>query len=806
MNKKATGTLLDIDYEYGKKSIIRLFFSTKKGKLIVRDSSFKPYFYVIVKGEPEKAVEKIRETELNETKPARIEIVERKTKPEKEAKKVLKLVFDSTKEVKDYREKVRELPFVLQKREFDIPYAKRYLIDSNLEPLSEFEIELSEEKKELKSINKKSNKTPNLKIGAFDLETYCKKRFSDSAKDEIITASYVDESEKVVYSTKKISHKNAVKVENEKELIEKLVEKINQKDLDIICTYNGDSFDFPYLRERGKKLGVKVKIGADGSEPKFMRKGIESAARVTGRQHLDVYQMVRILSRFGIVNLLKMDLESVNKTLFGEEKEKLSAEEMVELWDNEKNLERIAQYNQEDSEATLRIAKEFLPLFLEIAKLVNRTLFDITRSGASRLVEALLMIKSHNKKVLIPNKPSHQKAKQRMMQSFKGGFVREPVPGLHEAIAVLDFASLHPTIMISHNISPDTVNCEHKECKQKNRAPSKHWFCTKRTGFLSSILEELFNKRMELKKKMKKTKKNTPEHNLLDARQHALKILLNSFYGTLGFAHFRWYSRESAMAVTSWSRKYVKGVGKEAEKAGFKTLYGDTDSALIKIPNKKSKEDVKKFVDKINSKLPGVMNLELEGFYKRGIFVTKKTSKKAAKKRYALIDYNDKLEIVGFEYVRRDWAKIAKDTQKNVIKAVLKEGKPDKAIQIVKDTIKKLQGGEVKKENLTIYSQIKKPIKKYESIGPHIAAAKKAIARGKDLGTGSMIGYIVTRSGGSISEKAQLEEFVAEGNYDADYYIKHQVLPAVMKIIRELGYSKEDLIYGGKQSSLEAFG
>lgn len=199
------------------------------------------------------------------------------------------------------------------------------------------------------------------------------------------------------------------------------------------------------------------------------------------------------------------------------------------------------------------------------------------------------------------------------------------------------------------------------------------------------------------------------------------------------------------------------------------------------------------------------MNLELEGIYKRGIFVTKKTGEQAAKKRYALIDYNNNLKIVGFEYVRRDWAPIAKETQRKVIEAILKEGKPEKAIEIVRQKIKELREGKTKKEELVIYSQIKKAINNYESIGPHVAAAKKAIAKGKTIEEGSVIGYIVTKCGKTISDRAQLEEYVNEGNYDAEYYIKHQLIPAVIKIIREFGYNEEDLIEGGRQASLNSF-
>ncbi|MBU0636492.1 DNA polymerase, partial [Candidatus Micrarchaeota archaeon] len=212
------------------------------------------------------------------------------------------------------------------------------------------------------------------------------------------------------------------------------------------------------------------------------------------------------------------------------------------------------------------------------------------------------------------------------------------------------------------------------------------------------------------------------------------------------------------------------------------------------------------FLKKVNDSLPESMELEIDGFYKRGIFVTKKEGTGgAAKKRYALIDYKDQLKIVGFEYVRRDWSSIAKETQKKVIEAVLKEGNPEKAVQITQKAIKALLTGTVPKKQLVVLTQIQRPLDKYEITGPPVEASKKAIARGKQLGVGSVIGYIITKNGKSISDKAELEEFVKEGNYDADYYIGHQVLPAVIKILQELGYSKQDLIHGGKQSNLFSF-
>jgi len=147
---------------------------------------------------------------------------------------------------------------------------------------------------------------------------------------------------------------------------------------------------------------------------------------------------------------------------------------------------------------------------------------------------------------------------------------------------------------------------------------------------------------------------------------------------------------------------------------------------------------------------------------------------------------------------------IAKETQRKIIELVLSEGKTSEAVQYVRKIIKELREGKVKKSELTMMTMLQRKPSQYTSIGPHVAAAMKAIERGKDLGPGSMLSFIVTKGKekASISDKAELEEYVEEGNYDSEYYIENQVIPAVIKIMIELGYTKEDLIAGGKQTGL----
>ncbi len=796
--KTVSGILLDADYVNSNgKSVVRLFVKTGNGIESFQDPSFRPYFFVMA-NDVEKAKKALEKEVFGEAKALKVEKQEKAN-----AEKVLKLSFDSVQDLVQARSQVSGMPFVLEKAEYDIPFAKRYLLDKKLEPMNG--IELVIEKGVIKKATVVEKESLKFNLAAFDLETYSPGRFSDPQKDPILMASFASKKSQVVLSYgKQKKCKNMVFFKDEAEMIKGLEKRIKENKTEVIATYNGDLFDFPYIKDRAKKLGTSFTASVDCTEPRVLRKGRDNAVKLTGIQHLDVYQMLRFLSRFAVVNLVKFDLESVVERLYEVKKEKIGSEEINALWDGKKDIERLATYCLEDSAYTLKIAENFMPLVVEICKLVKLPLFDVGRASASVLVEQLLMNKCRETKRLIANKPSDQAMKQRLMNPIKGGYVKEPSSGLHENLAVLDFSSLYPTIIISHNVSPETLSCSHPKCKKKNLAPNKQWFCQKKKGLMPEILQSLFETRMKIKKQAKKLDKKDEKYALLNARQHALKILLNSFYGYLGYSRSRFYCRECGSAITAWARQYVQWVGKEAEKAGFKLLYSDTDSAFLVIPKNRKKEDVEKFVERINSQLPGVMNLELEGFFKRGIFVTKESGE-GAKKKYALIDYNGNLKIVGFEYVRRDWANIAKETQRAVIQAVLAEGKPEKAVEIVKKTIKELKSGNTKKSDLVVLTQIKRRIDKYDAIGPHVAAAKKAMVKGKEIEPGSVVGYIITRSGKSISDKAQLEEYVNEGNYDPSYYIEHQVVPAVIKIMKELGYSKEDLIQGGKQKTLGSF-
>lgn len=835
--KKLKGLLVDVDYENFEDAVtgesldgaIKVVLKNKDELITVYDKEYKPYFLFdatkMDNGELEKFVEsvnrKARESgEREEDRIIRVEIVKKIVKGIE--KDLFKIICRHPKDIPLLREYFKDFGEVY---ESTIPFKIRYIIDKNLCPLNEVEVVLDEAMEDNKSLEKEERKEEGqikkeklvyitevkdcgkseekLNVLCFDIEVYAPYMVPREKKDPIIIISYYDINKRecgaLTWGRINDHIDEDVKLEilkNEKEMLERFCRLINEKKIDLLVGYNSAAFDIPYLKKRANLLGINLNLGRDGSEPEIRRHGVTSHVLIEGRIHFDIFYTVRLLAAAQALKTQRYTLEEVYKELFNKEKIDLPEEEMCAIWDDEKRRKDYITYACSDSKATAEIFEKLYPLIVEFSSLSKIPLKDISGITSGQLVEAVLMDSAVRSSELIPDKPYGEEIEGRTDEAITGAYVKMPDPGIYDNIVVYDFRSLYPSIIVSHNIGPSTLNCGHEECREKNSSPNGNYFCTKINDLIPLTLRRLLEKRKELKIKLKGA--TGEEATLLNAKVAALKIITNTFYGLLRYPRARWYCREGAESVTAWGRYYIQSISKEAEDRGFKVLYVDTDSVFLLLGEKEEK-DLYDFIEEINSKLPEMMELELEDFYTRGVFVAKKTKEEhGAKKKYALISKKGKIKIRGFELVRRDWSNIARETQKMVLESILKEGSKEKAIEIVKEVINKLREGRVKKEDLIIWTQLRK--KKYEVISPELAAAEKARKRGVKISSGAIIGYVITREGRNISEKAELAQFAK--SYDIDYYINNQVIPAVLKIMGELGYSEEDIKYIGKQSSL----
>ncbi|MBN1896975.1 MAG: hypothetical protein JW789_04620 [Candidatus Aenigmarchaeota archaeon] len=803
--------ILDVSQRGQDSNEILLWGKTERGEpALVIDRSFHPFFFIEYKAtlkddDVEELSRKVSELSIEGIKPLKVGPVTRRFFGKE--KNLLKIELPRPSDAIRFREKLKDWMEVKAMHEQSLTFYRRYLLERQVRPMSWVEVEGVSSTDGSYAIISSSSITPcedtelpRLSIMAMDIELV-----EENDEEKIIMVSVKDNRGfRKVISYKKADVGFLEVVSDEKALIVRLMEIVRARDPDIITTYNGDRFDFKHLIDRSAKHKIGLVLGRTDKHAMLKKRGRFYAAWIEGRVHVDAYEFVdNILS--DTLSSDSKSLDSVSREIIGRGKRKMEWDDLQKAWEESSGLERIVKYCMTDSELTLSLTKTFIPQMAELCRIVGQGLFDINRMTYSQLVEWMLMRETRKAGELIPERPNYDVIQiRRKAASYEGGYVFPPKEGIHKNIALFDFMSLYPSITITHNISPETLNCHccnGSDDGPVHKVPGKeYFFCKTHAGFVSRTLKDIVEKRRELKAELMKKSRDSEEYRSIYNRQYALKILANASYGYYGYAGSRWYSRVCAQSITAWGRYYIQRVMRRVENLGYEVIYGDTDSLFVKLRSKKSALEL---LDGVNKTLPGAMELEFQGIYRAGIFVPAKTGL-AAKKRYALVDRNDEMVIRGFEIVRRDWSPIARETQEKILMAILRDDSEDEALSIARRAINRIQKEAVPMEKMIIHTQLTRPLKDYEQTGPHIAAARKALSRGRPVAQGSMISYVITKGSGSISERAEPAEDAT--NYDPDYYINNQVVPTALRVLAALGYTEEDIITDGDtQSSLSNF-
>ncbi len=739
------------------------------------------------------------------------------------AVKAVQIFVSNHKDISSIVEVVKRMPETEEKKEIDFNFITRYLIEKKIKPLElhslegrelskeeikemkwDIDADLVVEASEIKVIADEFNFAP--RILAFDIES---SEFGIGKGQIIMVSIYGDKFEKTITIKKFPAAKNVVFVKNEKELIEEFIETIKSYKPDCLVGYFSDGFDMPYFRARAEKNNLKMNLGIDNSNVTFIKGAIQSS-KITGIVHIDLYKFINNTFAY-ILQSETYSLNDVAKELLGEEKLDIDLGKITKQLQNGKeekvDWKKYYLYNLQDSALTFKLALKLWYNIAELSKFVGEPLFNVSRASYSQLVENYILHNLNEFNEIAPNRPTHDRiAERKNRPKYTGAYVFQPEAGLYENVAVFDFRSFWPSIISSFNLSPASLQTDKKNAYQTPEVEmgdeKYRFYFSKEKSFIPILLQRLLDERKKIKEQKKKAK-----NPILDARDYNMKTLSNATYGYLGFFGARYYSPESSASATAISRFYIHETIDKIQKQGYKIIYADTDSIMFLLGNKDEK-DIIGMLHEINEKLPGTMELEVEDFYKRGIFVTKRSGEFGAKKKYALLSKSDKIKIRGFETIRRDWCDLAKEVQDEILNRILKEGNADNSLAYAKKIIKELKEKKVKTEKLIIHTQLKKGIDEYENIGPHVTIAKEMFERGIPVSAGTLIEYIVAQGNGKsklIRDKAKLPEDVKEGDYDIDYYVHNQIMHAVGNIFEVFGVSMDELAEGKKQKKLGEF-
>lgn len=410
---------------------------------------------------------------------------------------------------------------------------------------------------------------------------------------------------------------------DEKTLLLKFLDAIQEIQPHIMTGWNCDAFDIPYLFNRIKKVLGKSNAHRLSPIGEVFYSPYRNRYTIAGISVLD-YMIV--YKKFSYKELPSYALNAVSMTELNRGKIEYEGN-LDDLMEND--IETFIKYNITDVELILELDKklQYIDLVRGIAHVGHVPYEDFVYSS-KYLEGALLTYLKNIGGVVAPNKPADRREKMEELkesgeQGFIGAFVKDPVPGRYEWMYDLDLTSLYPSIIMTLNISPETKIAKIEDwdaegflrgnkseyivggeivSKETLKAFLEKYkytvssngvmYNSEYTGLIPAILNDWFDKRVEYKDEMKKWGKqgDTEKYEFYKKRQLVQKILLNSLYGVLGLPAFRFYDIDNAEAVTLTGQTVIKKTqdainlkyNKELKTDGIDYVqYVDTDSVFV---------------------------------------------------------------------------------------------------------------------------------------------------------------------------------------------------------------------------------
>ena len=495
-----------------------------------------------------------------------------------------------------------------------------------------------------------------LKVYFLDIETYSPGAFPnvDDPQDTINVITVYDAITKMFttwglaneYNTEN-KNVNYIKCNSEAILLTKFIEFFEDDYPDILSGWNSEFFDIPYIINRiNVVLGEKTANRLSPVGSVYFRTVMGKFGKEQKRYHLDgvaCIDYLDIYKRFTMGMRDSYKLDAIGEAELGENKVDYGDQSLFELADSD--WKTFVDYNIQD--VSLLVKLEDKLKYLELLRMLayaGCTTFEAAL-GSLSIITGLCAIKARHKKLRIPTF-----IRDVVEGKNEGAYVGEPQKGFQQHIISFDANSLYPNVMISLNLSPETkvgkiiskteeeIAVQHVNGQVFKLSPQKFikfvtdekisiskalvLFSQKKQGIIPEIVDSYYQRRVEIKKQLKKAKtaiaelsKDSPEYKALDhqvaylnIKQFTIKILINSIYGYFGNKHSSLGDDDIARSITLTGQavikysnelllEFIKGnssLTDEDLKTYSPIIYNDTDSSYVSI---------KKIIDHKNIKL-----------------------------------------------------------------------------------------------------------------------------------------------------------------------------------------------------------
>ena len=579
--------------------------------------------------------------------------------------------------------------------------------------------------------------TDNILIVTIDIETECENGFPDPklAEEPLISITLKNHQTKkiVVWGVGKFVNNRDdvtyVECKTEKELVQEFLVFWQDYYPDIITGWNTEFFDIPYICNRIKNLFGEDEVKRLSPWRNVFSKNVFSMGRdhqiyeIQGVAALDYFDLYR---KFTYTNQESYRLDHIAYVELGERKDGNPYETFREWY--QKDYQSFIEYNITDVELVDKLEDKMKLIELCLTMAYDAKVNYVDVLGSVKYWDILIYNHLRKKNIVIPQKRKNTKA-----EKYEGAYVKDPIVGMHNWVMSFDLNSLYPHLIMQYNISPETLYGQQKVkdmtvdklldkkvdtsiLKGVTLTPNGALFKTDTKGFLPEIMESMYNDRVTFKRKMLEAKQeyeNTKDPKLLkdiskyNNIQMAKKISLNSAYGAIGNAYFRYYDLLVAEAITTSGQLSIRWI-EHALNEYLNTLLGtdkydyvlasDTDSVYItfdKLVNKVfgerqdttkiinfldtiATQKIEPFIDKSYSELAGYVNaysnkmsMKREVIADKGIWT--------AKKRYILNAYDvegvrykePQLKIMGIEAVKSSTPAPCRQKIKDALKIIM---------------------------------------------------------------------------------------------------------------------------------------
>lgn len=413
--------------------------------------------------------------------------------------------------------------------------------------------------------------------------------------------------------------------------------------------------------------------------------------------------------------------------------------------------------------------------FIEIARTCRVPLHTAARFSIGSSMSSIQFYQAIKDDILLPrNKkiPETFKSAIDLLVGDRGGFVYEPRLGVHDSVGELDFSSMYPSLMRKYNISAETVLC--KCCPDsKNRIPDLNYhICERRVGMVPKTVNLALTKRLTYKRLRDECQDKVSKEKY-DSRQTALKWILVTCFGYLGFKNSKFGTVDGHIGVCAYAREAFLSAAHIAEDQGFEVIHGIVDSLWLKKKNA-SIEEYSQLCKLITQEIGVPINFE--GHYRWIVFLpSKQHPNVSVLNRYFGVMENGKVKVRGLEVRKHDTPKFVYDAQMDMINALAEaisveeftQRIPD-ALAVVKSYRQKLLDGEVPVADLIVKKHLSKEPKRYKQHVSQLIAAEQLLKEGAEIPAGSNVTFLFKDTKNKRHNRRVLAEQLIEDGVNPD--------------------------------------